>query len=110
MVDRLERNPSNSAHLEVVQGGYFSMKKPLEGRASGYACSDSAVGAARGNAAAPRAILELNGVLMYTRGPKDLLSVPAKKRWSRSRARCIGPRNYLRVLPTRTRPSLFGGD
>src|SRR5208283_1790796 len=39
----LDRNPSNSAHLEGVQGGFFSMKKPLEGRASGYTCSDSAV-------------------------------------------------------------------
>ncbi|MGB3631020.1 MAG: hypothetical protein WBA18_16045 [Terracidiphilus sp.] len=35
---------------------------------------------------------------------------PATKRWSRSRARCICPRRHLRVLPTRTRPSLFGGD
>ena len=42
-LERLERNPSNNAHLESVQGGFFSMKKPLEGRASGYTCSDSAV-------------------------------------------------------------------
>lgn len=35
---------------------------------------------------------------------------PAIKRWSRSRARVIGPRRHLRVLPTLTRPSLFGGD
>jgi hypothetical protein len=35
---------------------------------------------------------------------------PAMKRWSRSRARVICPRRHLRVLPTRTRPSLFGGD
>jgi len=34
----------------------------------------------------------------------------ALKRWSGSRARCICPRRHLRVLPTRTRPSLFGGD
>ncbi len=27
--------------------------------------------------------------------------------WSRTRSM---PRKYLRVLPTRTRPSLFGGD
>ena len=47
-----ERNPSNSAHLEGVQGGFFSMKKPLEGRASGYTCSDSAVAAAALPAAA----------------------------------------------------------
>ena len=39
-----------------------------------------------------------------------LQSMPATKRWSRSRARCICPRRHLRVLPTRTRPSLFGGD
>jgi hypothetical protein len=36
--------------------------------------------------------------------------IPAARRWSRSRARCICPRRHLRVLPTRTRPSLFGGD
>ena len=29
--------------------------------------------------------------------------------WSRALARSM-PRKYLRVLPTRTRPSLFGGD
>jgi hypothetical protein len=37
-------------------------------------------------------------------------NLPAKRRWSGSRARCICPRRHLRVLPTRTRPSLFGGD
>jgi hypothetical protein len=36
--------------------------------------------------------------------------VPACKRWSLNRARIICPRRHLRVLPTRTRPSLFGGD
>jgi hypothetical protein len=36
--------------------------------------------------------------------------LPGNRRWSRSRARCICPRRHLRVLPTRTRPSLFGGD
>ena len=36
--------------------------------------------------------------------------LPAKRRWSGLRARCICPRRHLRVLPTRTRPSLFGGD
>ena len=40
----------------------------------------------------------------------EMLLVPAIKRWSRSRARCICPRKHLRVLPIRTRPSLFGGD
>ena len=35
---------------------------------------------------------------------------PATERWSRSRAQRICPRKHLRVLPTRTRPSLFGGD
>lgn len=36
--------------------------------------------------------------------------VPSLKGWSRSFARVIAPRKHLRVLPTRTRPSLFGGD
>ena len=43
----LERNPSNSADMEGVQGGFFLMKKPLDGRASGYTGSDSAVAAVR---------------------------------------------------------------
>jgi len=30
--------------------------------------------------------------------------------WSRAFARAIAPRKHLRVLPTRTRPSLFGSD
>jgi hypothetical protein len=38
------------------------------------------------------------------------ICAPAGKRWSRSRAQRICPRRHLRVLPTRTRPSLFGGD
>lgn len=36
--------------------------------------------------------------------------VPAAKSWSRSRALRICPRRYLRVLPGRTRPGLFGDD
>ena len=32
------------------------------------------------------------------------------KRWNRAFARAIAPRKHLRVLPTRTRPSLFGSD
>jgi hypothetical protein len=41
---------------------------------------------------------------------KKLLTAPATTSWSRSRARGICPRRHLRVLPIRTRPSLFGGD
>jgi hypothetical protein len=37
-------------------------------------------------------------------------TTPAGKRWSRLRARVIGPRRYLRVLPSRTRPNLYAGD
>ena len=47
---------------------------------------------------------------MQMRADNELLLVPALKRWSHSRARCICPRKPLRVLPTRIRPSLFGGD
>jgi hypothetical protein len=47
---------------------------------------------------------------MYLRAIEELLFTPATKRWSRSRAQRICPRKHLRVLPTRTRPSLFGGD
>jgi len=46
---------------------------------------------------------------MYTRADRRLL-VPAIRRWSRARARIICPRKHLRVLPTRTRPSLFASD
>jgi hypothetical protein len=38
------------------------------------------------------------------------LLAPANRRWSQSRARIICPRRHLHVLPTLTRPSLFGGD
>ncbi len=47
---------------------------------------------------------------MHTQAISTMPLMPATKRWSRSRARCICPRRHLRVLPTRTRPSLFGGD
>ena len=47
---------------------------------------------------------------MYTRALKDLLPLSVKKRWSQARAQRICPRKHLRLLPTRTRPSLFGGD
>jgi hypothetical protein len=47
---------------------------------------------------------------MQTCVHRELLSAPAAKRWSRSRALGICPRRHLRVLPIRTRPSLFGGD
>ncbi len=47
---------------------------------------------------------------MQTRISRELLTAPAAKRWSRSRARGLCPRRHLRVLPIRTRPSLFGGD
>jgi len=47
---------------------------------------------------------------MQTRAVKGLQFAPATIRWSRWRARAICPRKHLRVLPTRTRPSLFGGD
>jgi len=51
-----------------------------------------------------------SGIAMQTRLSTEKLSTPATKRWSRSRARGICPRRHLRVLPIRTRPSLFGGD
>ncbi len=47
---------------------------------------------------------------MQMRAAKASLLAPICRRWSRSRARMICPRKHLRVLPTRTRPSLFGGD
>lgn len=62
----------------------------------------------RGHAGAPRVILNWNGVLMHTRAHWSLPPAPAAKH--RSRVRGICPRRHLRVLPTRTRPSLFGGD
>jgi hypothetical protein len=34
----------------------------------------------------------------------------SRKRWNRAFARALAPRQHLRVLPTRTRPSLFGSD
>ncbi len=57
-----------------------------------------------------RGILNFSGESMYTRANRELPQAPATKRWSRSRAQRMCPRKHLRVLPTRTRPSLFGGD
>jgi hypothetical protein len=53
---------------------------------------------------------EKSGNLMKARELLQSLHPPAMKSWSRSRVRGICPRRHLRVLPTRTRPSLFGGD
>jgi hypothetical protein len=47
---------------------------------------------------------------MHTRAAYGVSIAPAAKRWSRWRERTICPRRHLRVLPIRTRPSLFGGD
>ena len=47
---------------------------------------------------------------MHTRVMMGTELIPATRRWSGLRARSICPRRHLRVLPTRTRPSLFGGD
>jgi hypothetical protein len=38
-------------------------------------------------------------------------SIPsACRNWNRAFVRSIAPRRFFRVLPTRTRPSLFGSD
>jgi hypothetical protein len=34
----------------------------------------------------------------------------SQKCWNPAYVRAIAPRKYFRVLPTRTRPSLFGSD
>jgi hypothetical protein len=47
---------------------------------------------------------------MQMRARSKPQQAPATKGWSRSRAQRMCPRKHLRVLPTRTRPSLFGGD
>jgi hypothetical protein len=41
------------------------------------------------------------------------LNIPAMfspKSWNGPAVRAIAPRRYMRILPTRTRPSLFGSD
>ncbi len=55
-------------------------------------------------------MLEISGAFMHTRAHQDSLLAPAKKRWSRSRAQRMFPRKHLHELPSRTRPSLLGGD
>jgi hypothetical protein len=47
---------------------------------------------------------------MQMRSSSEPQQAPATQGWSRSRAQRMCPRKHLRVLPTRTRPSLFGGD
>jgi hypothetical protein len=34
----------------------------------------------------------------------------SRSNWNGPFVRAIAPRRYIRVLPTRTRPSLFGSD
>ncbi|MGC9159410.1 MAG: hypothetical protein ACP5FH_10500 [Terracidiphilus sp.] len=51
-----------------------------------------------------------NGVFMQNCHVKGSLLLPASRRWSRARVRILCPRRHLRVLPTRTRPSLFASD
>jgi hypothetical protein len=41
---------------------------------------------------------------------RDASNSSARHYWSRNLVRAIAPRRFLRVLPTRTRPSLFGSD
>lgn len=38
------------------------------------------------------------------------LPIANAPRWNLAFVRAIAPRRFLRVLPTRTRPSLFGSD
>ena len=64
----------------------------------------------RGDACASPCYAGASGEPMKMRIERGLLPAPATKRWSRSRERGICPRRHLRVLPIRTRPSLFGGD
>jgi hypothetical protein len=37
-------------------------------------------------------------------------TVFSRKSWNGSLVRAIAPRRFFRVLPTRTRPNLFGSD
>ena len=47
---------------------------------------------------------------MRTRIERGLLPLPPTERLSQSCEREICAQQHLRVLPVRTRPSLFGGD
>ena len=62
----LERNQSNSAHGEILQGGFFLRKNPLKGRAVGYIYSDSAIAAVLGGAIAT--LLAAGLLLHFTAG------------------------------------------
>ncbi len=53
---------------------------------------------------------QTSGSPMHRHTSNAMLLAPAGRRWSRSRERSICPRRHLRVLPTRTRPSLFASD
>lgn len=56
-----------------------------------------------------RGMLPPSGAAMHKHGMNGA-DLPVKRRWSGLRARCMCPRRHLCVLPTRTRPNLFGGD
>ena len=40
----------------------------------------------------------------------NIPAIFSRKSWNGPFVRAIAPRRFLRVLPTRTRPSLFGSD
>jgi len=54
-----------------------------------------------------------SGVLSSGRAMRRTASIPSVfscRNWNRAFVRAIAPRRFFRVLPTRTRPSLFGSD
>jgi hypothetical protein len=56
------------------------------------------------------AILNPKEILMQRRVAKPLRTAPATQSWSRFQVCGFCTRRQPRVLPIRTRPSLFGGD
>ena len=44
------------------------------------------------------------------RHASSIPAVVSPKSWNEAFVRAIAPRRYSRILPTRTRPSLFGSD
>ena len=57
---------------------------------------------------AVRATLRLSGAPCIRAPHASVLQGPVTKRWPRAQHMC--PRRHLRILPARTRPSLFGGE
>jgi len=101
----------SKSHPGSEAAGSWSLPRPGKRQSSPLlTASCSTLGCKRLECPGPRVVFCLQaGFPMQIRAANSPALAPSR-RWSGSRARSICPRRHLRVLPTRTRPSLFASD